>query len=351
MKVDTQMKKPIVDRRMTIAEIAEVAGVSISTVSKVLNQRSDVGTATRLHIEEIVARHGYVRNHAARVLRKGLSGLVDLVVPGLDVDYSALVISGVEEVLTSAQVRLVLSTTHTQEAQYEKQWLAHILDKSTDGVVLLIPYNSAEAVAQLRSHQVPFVIIDDRSESDASIPSVGATNWAGSWAAMEYLLSLNHRRIAMIAGTPTIMSSRVRVAAYTAALQAAGITPDPDLIRKGDFLPEAGYQETLALLALPDPPTAIFASNDLTAAGVYLALYEQRIAVPEQMSVIGFDNIPSSALATPPLTTVHQPLKAMGKAAANMLLKMISGEQLEDTRVELPTSLVVRKSCAPPYHR
>ncbi len=338
------------DHRMTIAEIARVAGVSAATVSKVLNQRSDVGMATRQRVEQVVARHGYVRNRAARGLRKGLSGLIDLVVPALDGDYYALVVSGVEEVLTSAQVRMVLSTTHN-EAQRERQWLTTILDKSTDGVLLLIPHDSAEAIAQMRRHHVPFVIIDDRSESDASVPSVGAANWAGSWAAMAHLFSLGHRRIAMISGTPPLMASRVRVAAYMAALQTAGITPDPDLLREGDYLPASGYRETCALLKLPEPPTAIFASNDLEATGVYLALYEHGISIPQQMSVIGFDDIPSSALAPPPLTTIHQPLKAMGKAAANMLLKMIAGEQLENTRVELATSLVVRKSCAPPYRR
>ncbi|GLV54204.1 LacI family transcriptional regulator [Dictyobacter sp. S3.2.2.5] len=344
------MNEQIEHHRPTIAEIAKAAGVSTATVSKVLNQRSDVGQSTRDHVAQIIEKHGYVRNRAASVLRKGLSGLVELVVPGLDVDYYLLVISGVEEVLSSAHVRLVLSTTHN-EAQQERQWLANVLDKSTDGVLLLIPYHSATVASQLRAHHIPFVIIDDRSESDPSVPSVGSTNWAGSWTATEYLLSLGHRRIAMISGTPSLMASRMRIAAYSAALQAAGITPDPALLRMGDYLPGSGYRETCELLALPEPPTAILASNDLEATGVYLALYERGILVPEQMSVVGFDDIPSSALATPPLTTIHQPLKAMGKMAAEMLLKMIAGEQLETGRVELATSLVVRKSCAPPYRR
>ncbi|MBE3559900.1 MAG: substrate-binding domain-containing protein [Ktedonobacteraceae bacterium] len=276
-----------------------------------------------------------------------MNGLIDLVVPSLNGDYHSLVVSGVEEVLTQAQTRMVLSTTGN-EVQRERQWLTTILDKTTDGVLLLIPYDTAKAVDQLRHHRIPFVIIDDRSESNASFPSVGAANWAGIWAAMEYLLSLGHRRIAMISGTPSVMAARVRVAAYQAALQAAGIALDPALLREGDFLPESGYRETHALLALPEPPTAIFASNDLEATGVYLALYEHGLAIPQQMSVIGFDDLPSSALMTPPLTTVHQPLKAMGKAAAHMLLKIIDGEEPEHSHVELPTSLVVRKSCASP---
>lgn len=335
---------------MTIAGIARLAGVSIATVSKVLNRRSDVSQATREHVEEIIARYGYVRNRAARVLRKGASGLIDLVVPALDADYYFLVINGVEEALAEAQVQLVLSTTQWQ-AHRERQWLARLLDKSTDGVLLLLPHNSTAAIANLRAHQIPFVIIDDRSETDASVPSIGATNWAGGWTATEYLLSLGHRRIAMISGDPSLMATRTRVAAYSAALKAAGIPLDSDLLREGDYGSESGYRETQVLLALPDPPTAIFASNDLEAAGVYLALYEHGVPIPEQMSVIGFDNIFSAALATPPLTTINQPLKGMGKTAAHLLLRMIAGEQIEDTRIELATSLVVRQSCAPPQRK
>ncbi len=152
----------------------------------------------------------------------------------------------------------------------------------------------------------------------------------------------------MIAGPASLRCSLDRIAGYRAALEAAGIPIDPELIRPGDFRLQSGYIQTSALLALPDPPTAIFAGNDLQAMGAYKALYLRKIHVPERMSVIGFDDIPLTTIVSPSLTSVRQPLFDMGRVATTMLLRLIAGERLDSRRVELPTTLITRESCASP---
>ncbi len=169
--------------------------------------------------------------------------------------------------------------------------------------------------------------------------------------AVEYLLSLGHQRIAMIGGPASMRCSLDRIAGYRTALEAAGIPIDPELIRPGDFRLQSGYTQTCALLALPNPPTAIFASNDLQAMGVYKALYLRNMHVPERMSVIGFDNIPFASVVSPGLTTIHQPLFDIGRMATTMLMRLIDGEALDSSRVELATPLITRESCAPPSSR
>jgi LacI family transcriptional regulator len=171
----------------------------------------------------------------------------------------------------------------------------------------------------------------------------------GGLLATEYLLGLGHQRIGTITGIPSHLTSRARLAGYQAALASKGIAFDTDLVLPGDFHHESGYTQTCALLALPLPPTAIFAASDLQATGVYQALYEKGLNVPKDISVIGFDDIPTAERMSPPLTTIRQPLKEMGRMAAQMLLRMIEGETLESKRVELATSLVLRESCAPPF--
>jgi LacI family transcriptional regulator len=332
---------------LTIAEIAAAAGVSIPTVSRVLNQRPDVAPATRDRVQRLIAEQGYVRSRAARALGRGHSGLVDLVVPTLDSEYVFVIICGVEEVLDRLGVRLVLSITHDQWRR-ERQWLARVTDGSTDGAILVVGLGQSPHLDALRRSGVPFVVVDHRGELGPQVPSVGATNWAGGKMATEYLLSLGHRRIAVITGPPSHVCSRERLAGYRAALESAGVAVDASLIRPGEFVEQAGYTQTEALLALAEPPTAIFAGCDRQAMGVYSALHAHGVAVPRDMSVIGFDDVPSSATAVPPLTTVRQPLMEMGRVATTMLLRLISRELLDSTRVELATSLVTRASCAPP---
>jgi LacI family transcriptional regulator len=272
------------------------------------------------------------------------------VVPGLDNPYVTEIVRGVEDALVRTGLRLALSFTQDQ-ALGERQWLEKIADRATEGAILVLAHGQSSRLDELRQRGIPFVVVDHRGELGPDVPSVGATNWAGGRVAVEYLLSLGHRRIAMIAGPASLRCSLDRVAGYRAALEAAGIPIDPELIRPGDFRLQSGYIQTSALLALPEPPTAIFAGNDLEAMGVYKALYLSNIHVPERMSVIGFDDIQLTTIVSPSLTSVRQPLFEMGRVATSMLLRLIAGERLDSCRVELPTTLITRESCASPSSR
>jgi len=333
-------------KRSTIAEIAAQAGVSMPTVSRVLNGRPDVAPATRARIEKIIQENGYIHNGAAKGLRKG-SGIIDLLVPGLDNPYVTEIVRGVEGALERTDLRFALSFTQDR-ALGERQWLKKIANSATEGAVLVLAHGQSSRLDELRQRGISFVVVDHRGELGPDVPSVGATNWAGGRVAVEYLLSLGHRRIAMIAGPASLRCSLDRIAGYRAALEAASIPIDPELIRPGDFRLQSGYIQTSALLALPDPPTAIFAGNDLQAMGVYKALYLRNIHVPERMSVIGFDDIPLTTIVSPSLTSVRQPLFDMGRVATSMLLHLIAGEPLDSFRVLLPTTLITRESCASP---
>jgi LacI family transcriptional regulator len=335
-------------KRSTMAQIAKEAGVSTTTVSKVLNELPGVGASTRSRIRQMIEHHDYVQNHAARQLRKGQSGLIDLAIMRLEGGYDLSIMHGVQDALAESGHRLVVFATNEDETK-EHFWLRRLLDQSTDGVLLLLPYERIGIANTLRAQNIPFVAIGDRNETTtAAFPTIGSTIWLGGYTAIEYLISLGHRRIGIITGPLHLMTSRARLAGYREALERAGIPVDPTLICEGNYLLGDGVQQTRYLLDQPEPPTAIFAGNDAQATAVYQVLYERNIRIPDQMSVIGFDDVMYAAQMSPPLTTIHQPLVEIGKMAANMLLRLIAGQQLESNHVELSTSLVVRKSCAPP---
>jgi DNA-binding LacI/PurR family transcriptional regulator len=335
-----------VEQRHNIADIAAAAGVSIATVSRVLNQRPDVSSETRERVLRVIAERGYVSNRTTHHTKEPATKLIDLIISGpLDSEYYLEVIRGIDENLNRTGRRLTLFTMHNEQRLVE-DWLAQLAHRCPEGALLLALEEQLMYVDALHKLDIPFVIIDDSRELGPDVPSVGATNWRGGLMATEHLLSLGHRRIASISGIPLHLTSQARMAGYRSALEAAGITPEPELIRQGDFDHTSGYYQTHALLALAEPPTAIVAGCDTQATGIYRALAEHGLRVPDDMSVVGFDDIPSTEWMSPPLTTIRQPLREMGSIAVDLLLQQIEGEPLKSLRVELATSLVVRQSCA-----
>jgi LacI family transcriptional regulator len=339
--------EPKQSKRLTITQIAKEVGVSTTTVSKVLNQQPGVGAEMRARIQRIIDQNEYVQNHAARHLRKGQTGLIDMVIMRLEGGYDLGIMHGVQQVLEESGHRLVVFATNEDEGS-ERLWLRRILDQSSDGVLLLLPYERIGIAKALMEQNIRFVAIGDRNEPTNEFPTIGSTIWLGGYTATEYLISLGHRRIGIITGPLNLMTSRARLAGYREALERAGIPIDPALICEGNYLLGDGLRQTNVLLDLPDPPTAIFAGNDAQATGVYQALYKRNIRIPDAMSVIGFDDVAYAAQMSPPLTTIRQPLVEMGKMAAMMLLRLIAGQTLESNHVELSTSLVIRESCAAP---
>lgn len=332
-------------KRRTIAEIAAKAGVSIPTVSRVLNNRPDVAPETRERVEQVIKESGFIRSRVRNVLKES-SGIIDMLVPDLTNLYSIEIVRGVEEVMERTELRLALSLTH-DTLPFEQRWLAKVIDGATDGAILVLAHGQSNRLDMLLRNKIPFVVVDHRGELGPDVPSVGATNWLGGRLATEHLLSLGHRRIAIIGGDATLPCSRDRIAGYRAALEDAGAPVDPVLIRPGMFAHQTGYEQTIALLDLPEPPTAIFAGSDAQAMGVYAALRVRGLKVPDSMSVVGFDDVPIASIVTPALTTVRQPLVEMGRVATTMLLRLIAEEPLDSKRVELTTTLIERESCAP----
>jgi DNA-binding LacI/PurR family transcriptional regulator len=337
-------KRHSADGRPTISQIAQIAGVSVPTVSKVLNGRADVAAPTRERVEQVIEQYGFVRNRAARALRKGKTGLVDLILPRLDDEYFLPILVGAAQVLREAGVRLVLTSSNDQPEE-EVQRIDTITDHSMDGILVVLP--SEETVESLERSDLPFVVIHNQGGLLSMVPSVRITSWEGGFVATSHLINLGHRRIAYIGKTVRTRDGIERIAGYRAALDSAHLPIDPQLECAGHFNEVDGYTATRALLALPEPPTAIFAGNDRQAVGVYRALHEADMTVPDDMSVIGFDNLPFTELLSPPLTTIHAPRLELGRTAAAMLLRLINGEALDMPRVVLSTHFIERQSCRP----
>jgi DNA-binding LacI/PurR family transcriptional regulator len=337
-------KRHSTDGRPTMSQIAQLAGVSVATVSKVLNRRADVARPTRERVEQLIEQHGFVRNRAARTLNKGKAGVVELILPRLDDEYFLPILEGAAQVLREAELRLVL-TSSSDQPEEEVQWNGIGFGESVDGLLMVLP--SEEVIEQLERSGLPFVLIHNQGGLMSTAPSVRITSWEGGFVATTHLINLGHRRIAYIGKTTPARDAIERIAGYRAALDAAKLPIDPELQCDGNFNEADGYTATKTLFALSQPPTAIFAGNDRQAAGVYRALRELGMNVPADVSVIGFDNLPFTELLRPPLTTMHAPRLELGRTAAAMLLRLINEEHLEMPRVVLPTRFVERESCQP----
>ncbi|GAA1631620.1 LacI family DNA-binding transcriptional regulator [Nonomuraea maheshkhaliensis] len=328
---------------LTIAQLAELAGVSTATVSKVVNGRAEVSSKTRAAVEELISRHGYRRQRR----RSTPTALVELVFHALEGDYPVEITKGVANVAREHDLTVAISDLRRDQSAADA-WLEGVLRRRPSGVIAVFSGLTEAQHAQLARREIPLVLLDPADVPSGNIPSVGVGNWNGGLTATRHLLELGHRRIAIITGPDSALSSRARLDGYRTALDLAGLPADPELIGRGDFLIEGGLAAARRMLRLPDRPTAIFATNDGQAIGAYHAAHQLGLRIPDDLSVVGFDDMPSVRWAIPPLTSVRQPLTAMAAAATTMLLALAQGEPPAQNRVELATELVVRASTAPP---
>jgi LacI family transcriptional regulator, galactose operon repressor len=333
--------------RTTIRDIAQLAGVSVATVSRVLNGRPDVSPETRDAVQRHIREHNFTGNRSARALSIGRTRLIGLTMPLIRADYFAAILAGALEAVYEQEMRLVLCTT-LHEHDREVSLLEQLTDGSTDGAIVILPEESSDELAALQEGGYPFVVADPRVPLDEGIPAVSAGHRAGAKAATDYLLALGHRRIGFITGPRGWAASEERIEGYHAGLAAGGVLPSPELVAVGDFEAPSGYAAARTLLDLPNPPTAIFASNDNMAVGTLRAARERELSVPNDLSVVGFDDAELASIVTPSLTTVRQPLAELGRTAVSLLMRMIDRQRVEALRVELATRLVVRDSTAPP---
>jgi DNA-binding LacI/PurR family transcriptional regulator len=340
----TRPDGPAGSRPATIATIAGEVGVSVATVSKVLNGRADVSPETRRRVEASLDRHRYRRRGRRRPAG---AGQIELVIHELGSPWAHEIIRGVDAVAAPAGATVALSQLGGRHRPPDG-WLEEVLTRRPLGVLLVMCSLSGSQQEQLRRQQIPFAVVDTDSATTASVPTVGSSNWNGGLLAARHLLDLGHRRIAIISGPQDVLCSQARVAGVAFGHEEAGVSLDPALVRYGNFYLHAGYEHGLELLGQAGRPTAIFAGSDMQAMGVLRAARRLGIEVPAQLSVIGYDNLPVAAWTDPALTTVNQPLRDMAGAATRMLLDLARGHEPASTRIDLVTELVVRESTAPP---
>lgn len=328
--------------KVTITAIAREAGVSVPTVSRVVNRRADVSPETRARIEDLLRRHGY-RRRAPHPDEQ--ANLVDLVFNDLDSPWAVEIIRGVEDVAHPAGLGTVVSAVHSRSSS-ARQWMENLRSRASDGVILVTSDLEPGHHEELRRLDVPTVVVDPAGVPSLDVPTIGATNWAGGMSATEHLLGLGHTRIGFIAGPRRLLCSRARLDGYRAALESAGLPVLDELVYQGDFYHESGFHGANVLFELAEPPTAVFASSDQMALGVIEGLRRRGLRVPDDVSVVGFDDLPVVRWSSPPLTTVRQPLHEMGTLAARTVLRCMRGEEIESPRLELATELIVRASSA-----
>lgn len=330
------------NRRVTIEDVAAEAGVSIATVSRVMHNKDGVAQSTQARVQEIINRLGYESSLVARSLRSRRTNVLGFSVNEIE-PYSAELLKGAARAIHGSGYELIVYAgghSRPEKAGWERRHLSRLGGTLTDGIVLVTPEELDVEVDTL----TPVVAVDPHVGA-SSLPTVASDSLTGAITATDYLISLGHRRIGHLSGRPDLRSSELREQGYRQALQSAGVPFDPELVRVGGYDPDTALGSARELLSLPDRPTAIFAANDVSAIQTMNVAKELGLAIPDELSVIGFDNIPESVFAEPALTTIDHAIHDQGYEAALMLIRLIDEPGTGQTEVRLPTRLVVRQTC------
>ena len=332
----------------TMEDLARLAGVSVATVSRALSGKPGVSAATRSAIARLAREHSYTSNQSARALSTGQTGRITVTLPRIEAEYFARILAGAAQVIHDAGLSLVLETTQ-HERDRQSDAIHGLLRSGVDGALILLPTESNQEITALYDSGFKFVIIDPIDQLTASMPWVTSAHAMGARHAIEHLVELGHRRIALITGEPHFFSTKERLHGAREALEQAGVGLDPGLVRVCGYSDSGGaYEAAVDLLRLPDPPTAIFAFNDRLAFTTLQAAHALTIPVPDALSVVGFDDMEAATLVSPGLTTVRQPLATMGSTAATMLIQSINGQAPTGMHIQLATELIVRRSTTTP---
>lgn len=324
---------------MTIREVAAQAGVSVATVSKVINGRYGVAADTMARVNAVINDLGYQASLVAQSLRNHRTNVIGILVADLE-PFSAELLKGAADAIRGSGFEMVVYSAGglaDDHVGWERRYLSRLSGTLIDGAVLVTP-----TVVDV-NYGAPIVAIDPHT-GQSELPTIDSDNLRGGQLATAHLLGLGHRRIAMLSGRPDLESSRLREQGYRQAMAAAGVPVSEDLVLVGGYDAQASAECTRTLLTSADPPTAIFAANDVSAIAAIQAAVGLGLRVPADLSVVGFDNIPESALCAPPLTTVNQPIRQMGERSIQLLLRLMRGDHVEDTHITLQTDLVVRRS-------
>jgi LacI family transcriptional regulator/LacI family xylobiose transport system transcriptional regulator len=325
-----------------LTAVASEAGVSLSTVSKVVHRRPDVGAATRARVEELLVRHGYVRSgeRDPAVPRQIVAVFRDLSGP-----YTLEVVRGIVNAADELGIDVVTGTTSQRSIS---QWLEECEALGAAGLIIVISMLAEDNQRRIVEQGLPVVLVDPLSAPTQEIPSIGVTNWSGAMDAVQHLLGLGHTRIGMVAGRSHSLAGVARLHGYRAALEEAGIAYDPAIVRSTDFDFQEGLLACLQILRSANPPTAVFAASDTQALGVLEAARQHGLSVPEDLAVMSFDDTLVAAMACPPLSAVRQPFGELGREATRVLVDLAEGRPPASPRIELATQLVLRTSTSVP---
>ncbi|MFI7662925.1 LacI family DNA-binding transcriptional regulator [Micromonospora parva] len=331
----------VFQQRVKMSDVARTAGVSVATVSKVVNGRYGVARATVERVQQVIHELGYEASLGAQSLRSHRTNVLGILLAEFEPFSTELLKGASQEVAGSGYQLLAYSSGDGEGAAvgWERRSLARLSGTLIDGAVIVTP-----TVVETENNF--HVVAVDPHTGPSHLPTVDSDNFAGAVLATNYLLSLGHTRIGHISGRTDLMSAQLREAGFRSAMAEAGVPVDERLVRPGGFRIETAAGPAAELLALADRPTAIFAGNDLSAISTMAVARDMGLCVPDDLSVIGFDNVPESALVNPPLTTIMQPLQRMGAEALRLLVDLIAGVE-RDTHIRLPTELVIRSSCRP----
>jgi LacI family transcriptional regulator len=327
---------------ITIADVAARAGVSKTTVSRVLNGKGELDVTTARRVRQVIDELGYVPSARAVGLARGRTRIVGMLVPSLTWPWIGDVVQGAVDVLESESYGLLLFTCNRGEESM-RQFATHVSAKSFDGLLVIEPENTLDYIAELHERGLPVVLIDDRGHQPG-FPSVATTNREGGEAAARHLVSIGRKRPLVITGIDAFGCTQERLDGFRAVYDKAGIDLDKALVIEGDFTFDGGRHAVKQTIAAGIEFDAIFAHNDLSAVGAMQAAREAGHRVPDDIVVVGFDDVPAAAHADPPLTTIRQPLRQMGAAAARMLMAHFAGAPMPQEPTVIPTSLVIRGS-------
>ncbi|MDF2561808.1 MAG: LacI family transcriptional regulator [Microbacterium sp.] len=326
--------------RTTIHDVAKAAGVSVSTVSKAVNGRYGIADATVRRVLDVVQDLGYESSLVASSMRARRTGVIGVLLADFE-PFSAEILKGVGAAVhdTAFDLLAYSGSRHGHGEGWERRSLSRLSGTLIDAAIMVTP------TVVGASTEIPVVAIDPHT-GRADLPTVESDSFGGALTATRHLIELGHRRISFLGGRPDLRSAGLRDAGYRRALSDAGIPVDHDLIRSGRYELETTRDSARILLAGPSRPTAVFAANDLSAIAVIEVAHELGLRVPEDLSVVGFDDVPEASRRALPLTTIQQPMRRLGAVAAEMVFALLAGQPVEEMHVTLPTRLVVRATTA-----
>ncbi len=327
--------------RVTIKDIAKESGVSTATVSRVLNDKPDVSDDTKKRINEVIDRLGYNPNGIARGLVLKKTNTIGLIIPDISNPFFPEVTKGVEDRARELDYSIIFCNTDNHQER-EQEAVNLMINKHVDGIILSLSMNNKDELKKLEDKGYSVVQID-RKIAQAEFSAVVLNNKLGAYKATNHLIELGHSKIAHIAGDLKVQTSQERLDGYKESLIKAGLSIDQKWIVVGDFSKDSGYRQMKKLLEVEEVPTAVFVANDLMAIGAYEACLEVGLSIPNDISIVGYDDIQIASLINPALTTITQPKYKLGEAAAEMLISQIE----EDTRLEdivLNPKLIIRES-------